>query len=199
MPNKLALIKSIKIRKMSLLSSIAILFVSFLALNFHNKKWEQPEQKNLASLNDKSEHFLTTDKHKIFHHHQKIKAPISISLQRLEQNPIEPQIPFTLIAKIKTTVSTPSAKIFWNLPQWVTLVSGEIETTLTALTPGEEIEIHITLMVNSNENVQIHAQVKAPFGATLLADTAQFNTLMEQEFREQKELLVQRNKEYLEK
>ena len=176
----------------ALLALTAFIFTASLS---HN----QSSSPRTVASTEKVSHFQSHNKKHAFQHHQKMKAPIHIQVEPLNDQAIEVQTPFTLIAKISTTVDTSLVTVTWNLPQWAKIISGETTTTIPDLKTGEDKEIYLTISVDSIENVQIHAIAKAQFGSITLADTAQFNTLLEKKFKEEKEMLVKRTKTYIKK
>lgn len=79
-----------------------------------------------------------------------------------------------LIGRVEILEPMENVKIYWQLPEGATLVSGQMEVELN--NPDSLVELPIEVRLPDNQNRQIHLQVDAKNGDTQLGTVAQHNT-----------------------
>ena len=130
--------------------------------------------------------------------HQKIKPPIEVYIDKNVIGKVYAGDEFEVTAKVSSTVDTQNAKVEWSLPRYVEVINGELLHTFENLKAGESHILRLTLKSHSEDNQQIHITATAPYGKQVLSSVDQFNTTVEQELKEAKADLVQRNLDYIE-
>ncbi|MCB9025699.1 MAG: hypothetical protein H6625_05240 [Bdellovibrionaceae bacterium] len=129
--------------------------------------------------------------------HQKIKPPISITIEKDIIGRVFAGDEFEIVANVISEIDTENVKVEWSLPTFVEVVSGETYHSFQYLKKGEPKQVRLTLKSHSEENQQIHITASAPYGKQILSSVDQFNTLLEQDLKEAKAALVERNRNYI--
>lgn len=129
--------------------------------------------------------------------HQKVVAPIHIRLESLNNQEIVPGVPFDLQLSVLSSSDCDQVQIHWNLPPFVKLVGNSEFEELPDVGPENKFVKVYQFISNSEENQQIHVNVKANFEGKVLADVTQYNTLFENDIKQSKDRLAKRNKDYM--
>ncbi len=123
-------------------------------------------------------------------HTEKIRGPVSTSIQLISTGPSKAGDTFTLKGLFSSRKDVADLGYQWSLPKDVEIVNGELSGVISTLRPGQDFSVEITLRALSNSNAQIHLSVNGGSHPGLrFGDAAQFNTLDQEKLDiERKEL-----------
>ena len=119
-------------------------------------------------------------------HTEKLHGPLFVTLNIADQAPQQIGDVFTLTGIISARKNLDSIDYKWTLPAEVEVVKGELSGQMTNLTPQEPGQIHLTLRKVSGNNGQVHLVVGASLAGAHFADSAQYNTDLQEQIEAQK-------------
>ncbi len=128
--------------------------------------------------------------------HQKIQPPIIVKIDKSSINKVYAGDVFEITAEVTSKAETKNLKVSWKIPQFMEIIAGEVDHTFEKFEAGEKRTVRMTLKSHSEDNQQIHVVASAPYGKQILSAVDQFNSTDEEDIREAKAALVQRNLNY---
>ncbi len=167
----------------------ALMFVGLMALAWVS--YEPSATRSPASLGPsvKAKSFALS-KGDVLKHTKKLRGPLSAKVALRGAKPEEPGDTFVLVGEILSESNLSEVTYEFNLPADVELINGVVKGKIQNIVANEPREIELTLKQNAFDNKQIHLVASGSKGGMIFADSAQFNTLLEEQFRtSQKELL----------
>ncbi len=108
---------------------------------------------------------------------EKIHGAVYVKIENLASRPLQTGDTFVLRGEIRSEDGDLSGVDFkWSIPEGVRLISGQVTGTLSSLSEAQARVVEITLMKTSARNEQVHLLAGAQRGSSHFADSAQFNT-----------------------
>ena len=175
--------------------SSAVMFVFALAIAFASFRAENGT--SLTSSASRGPSSIASVGLKRIKHTSKLRGPLSASLELVGKTPEAPGDVFVLKGIVSSYREASNVEFAWALPEGIELVNGERNGVISSLTPDKPFEVVVTLRQIGDSNAQIHLQVSTAIaGGTRFADTAQFNTLLEEAFKQGLQDLKQTTEAY---
>ncbi|MBT4762964.1 MAG: hypothetical protein HOO06_14820 [Bdellovibrionaceae bacterium] len=176
-------------------SLVGFALFSFTAMSFLKSTLvEKPAHKNNRKI--ASTHKYNFIKGPLIHSTQKLSGPIQVHFNLDQEDSIISGEPFTLLLNITSQIPISEAKIQWNIPSELELLSGVLEDRIT-LNSNEPYVIELTLQSQEEINYQIHAMVSSGDEKLSFTKTAQFNTLKHKQLKSKLEALKATNEQYI--
>lgn len=108
---------------------------------------------------------------------EKIHGAVYVKIETLRPGPLQVGDTFVLRGEIRSEDGDLSGVDFeWSIPEGVRLVSGQVSGILPSLSEAQPRVVEITLAKTSARNEQVHLLAGAQRGSSHFADSAQFNT-----------------------
>lgn len=128
----------------------------------------------------------------------KLLPPFEVALSKRDNGPAMVGERFTLDALITTTKSLDVLEYKWILPVGVQITGDQLlRGQISQISPRQPAQISAEFISSSEVNEKIHLEVWVPGQASPLAQTAQFNTLDQEQLDRERKALAERNNEYI--
>lgn len=136
-------------------------------------------------------------RHKMLAHTEKLGAPLKVRIEGSHEWDVDES--FTITGYVTVEQPLTRLDIEWKVPADLQVVSGSLNETLFELDPSEPIKVEILVSSRDIINHQVHFIVSGELGNTEFSGVAQFNTLYQEYINNEKNALLKRNEEYLNK
>lgn len=132
-----------------------------------------------STVAKKDTSFITEEKaaHK---HTSKVRGPLTSAVELVGTAPAAAGDVFVLRAVVSSEEALKDVSFRWLVPAGVEVVSGSVRSTIAFVGPAQPFETQITLRQVSSENVRVHFKTRGKSGEMRFADSAQYNTLMQE-------------------
>ncbi|MCB0384401.1 MAG: hypothetical protein KDD43_03340, partial [Bdellovibrionales bacterium] len=192
-------LRRLKVRLIvSIASALGVLFMFgvslMVGLGSSESEVRQPAQITGKSMVLRAKHGFDLK------HTHKLKGPLSVVINHLESDQaITSGSPFTLEAVVVSSEYLENVRLKWVLPDGVQLENGARETVLNSINRDEPQKISVTLVSESDENLQVHLQASAQLRGMSFGESVQFNTTDQQLIDLQKAELLERSQKEMAK
>ncbi len=133
----------------------------------------------------------------LLRHTQKLKGPLRVQILTDLSQPAEVGDVFELKAEVTSYQNLDQAKLTWQIPPGLEVVTGFKTTQLSNLKAHHPQEVSIFLRKLKDDNLQIHATLTSSLDSAEFADVAQFNTQHFQELKDLEVTIQQKTAEHL--
>ena len=122
-------------------------------------------------------------------HTEKLRGPLSVHLQLVGSKPTNPGDVFVLRGVISSRQELEGANFTWSIPEGLQVVNGMLNGTVASLSPTQSGVVEVTLKHLGTENLQVHLMASSIRGGARFADSAQYNTALQEALDANKEAL----------
>lgn len=125
----------------------------------------------------------------------KLHSNLNLKVRPTNEDKYEAGKDLSLIAELSSDTRLQNINLSWSLPADITLVSGELNTTILELKPNQTQKIEITIRGSSIENSRLFLQASLNENGIHFKEIAQYNTVFQKQMEEEKAALAERTKE----
>lgn len=112
-------------------------------------------------------------------HTNKLRGPVNISIQALEEGPKQQGDVYRLRLIVEASVHLDFLDYKWSVPAGVEVISGDLNGQFHNLEAGQVQYVDVDFRSLSGKNEQIHALISKQMDGYEFAEVAQFNTVFE--------------------
>jgi hypothetical protein len=156
-----------------------MLFVFSLAIAFAANQAEdvkEPSSRGPASIAGKKIVFEDVSPIK---HTAKVHGPLDVSVELVGARPNGAGDVFVLKGVVQSSETVSNVEYSWRIPEEVEVVNGPLTAVIPSLQPDQPITVEVTLKQKSFANGRIHFRAKSSNSGMRFADTAQYNSMMQ--------------------
>ncbi len=129
---------------------------------------------------------------------RKLHSNLNLSLRSASDDDYEVGRDFTVVAELSSDVKLQNVALSWSLPADLTLVSGELNSIVTQVQPGQTQLVEITVRGSSAENSKLFLRASLLENGMPFREIAQYNTVLQKQMDLDKAALAERTRENVE-
>jgi hypothetical protein len=130
----------------------------------------------------------------LFRHTEKIHGPVETQIVPIGAAKAEAGQVFVLKGVISASENLTDVDFKWSIPEGVEVINGALSGRLSQVRAERPAEVELTLKALGDINRQVHLLASGSHGGARFADTAQYNTTLQEEIRSAREALAESTK-----
>jgi hypothetical protein len=152
--------------------SVAIAF----AANQADDMIKDPSMRGPASVSGKK---IAFEEVSAIKHTAKVHGPVDVSVELVGERPNGAGDVFVLKGVVTSSEAVNNIEYSWRIPEEIEVVNGSLESVIPSLQPDQPFTVEVTLKQKSFANGRIHFRAKSTTPGMRFADTAQYNSMMQ--------------------
>jgi hypothetical protein len=158
-----------------------MLFVFSVAIAFAANQAEdmikEPSMRGPASVSGKK---IVFEEVSAVKHTAKVHGPVDVSVELVGARPNGAGDVFVLKGVVTSSEAVNNIEYSWRIPEEIEVVNGSLEAVIPSLQPDQPFTVEVTLKQKSFANGRIHFRAKSTTPGMKFADTAQYNSMMQE-------------------
>ncbi|MGE0527939.1 MAG: hypothetical protein AB7G93_21665 [Bdellovibrionales bacterium] len=127
-------------------------------------------------------------------HTHKLRGPIQAVIELIGTRPERAGDVFTLRGLIRSAEGLSDVDFKWSIPAGLEVINGQLEGRISVPGSDEAAKLEITLKKLVDENLQVHLIAGTNHGGARIADSAQYNTELQELINASKKELLESSK-----
>ncbi len=129
---------------------------------------------------------------------RKLHSNLNLILRSASDEDYETGRDFTVVAELSSDVALKNIELSWSLPSDLMLVSGELNSVVAQIQPGQTQTVELTVRGSSSENSKLFLRASLLENGMQFREIAQYNTVLQKQMDLDKAALAERTRENVE-